>query len=446
MVYLNLAIFLIILGIMAYLHFHFKAWSLAKKVFIGLALGILFGFIMQFVYRDSMDVIKESTQWFAIVGSGYVKLLQMIVMPLIFISILSAISKLHQSASALGKISLSVISILLITTFIAACVGVIVTLTFHLTSDGLVNGITEQQRFAYLLGNQNKVLTQMNTPELILAFIPSNPFGDLAKMSATSIIGVVIFAIFLGIAALKLLKENSEAGHKVIAGIEIFQQWIMTLVRLVMQLTPYGVFALMLSLSATSDLQSILRLGLFIIASYVAIAIMFLIHGFFIFCSGGSFLGYFKKIGAVMAFAFTSRSSAASIPLNIETQMKQFNVPESIAGFSASFGATIGQNGCAGIYPAMLAVMVATGMGIPIDFHFMIILVCIVTLSSIGVAGVGGGATFAALMVLPMLGLPIEIVALLVSIEPLIDMGRTALNVSDSMVSGIVTSRILKTS
>lgn len=442
MIFLNLAIFMLFLFFLGYLQFHFKTWSLSRRVFIGLILGIVLGFLMQWIYRDP-KVIHESTQWFAIVGNGYVKLLQMIVMPLIFVSILSAISKLHNAAK-LGKISFSVIFVLLFTTFIAACIAIVVALAFHLTSEGLVNGISEQQRFSQLLGNQQQTLTQLSAPQLILAFIPSNPFGDLAKLGATSIIGVVIFASFLGISALKLLKDNPLAGNKVIVGIDILQQWIMKLVRLVMQLTPYGVFALMLSLSATSDLQSILRLGSFIIASYVAIGAMFLVHAFFIFCTGGSFFGYFKKIGAVMAFSFTSRSSAASIPLNIETQMNQFKVPESIASFAASFGATIGQNGCAGIYPAMLAVMVAVGMGIPVDFHFMIILVCIVTLSSIGVAGVGGGATFSALMVLPMLGLPIEIVALLVSIEPLIDMGRTALNVSGSMTAGIVTSKWIK--
>ncbi|SSS47803.1 putative transport protein [Acinetobacter baumannii] len=119
-------------------------------------------------------------------------------------------------------------------------------------------------------------------------------------------------------------------------------------------------------------------------------------------------------------------------------------MPESIASFSASFGATIGQNGCAGLYPAMLAVMVAPTMGInTLDPMWIASLVGIVTLSSIGVAGVGGGATFAALIVLPAMGLPVTLVALLISIEPLIDMGRTALNVNGSMTAGVVTSQFM---
>lgn len=112
---------------------------------------------------------------------------------------------------------------------------------------------------------------------------------------------------------------------------------------------------------------------------------------------------------------------------------------------SASFGATIGQNGCAGIYPAMLAVMIAPSVGIdPFTPGFLIQLVLIIGISSFGVAGVGGGATFAALIVLSSMGLPVALAGLLISIEPLIDMGRTALNVNGSMLTGTLSSRILK--
>ena len=146
----------------------------------------------------------------------------------------------------------------------------------------------------------------------------------------------------------------------------------------------------------------------------------------------------------MLTFAFTSRSSAATIPLNVETQINKLNVPPAIANLSASFGATIGQNGCAGLYPAMLAVMIAPTVGInPLDPSFIISLIAIVTISSFGIAGIGGGATFAALIVLSTLGMPVALAGLLISIEPLIDMGRTAVNVSGSMTAGTITSRIL---
>lgn len=111
---------------------------------------------------------------------------------------------------------------------------------------------------------------------------------------------------------------------------------------------------------------------------------------------------------------------------------------------SASFGATMGQNGCAGIYPAMLAFMIAPTVGIdPLSWSFIVPLVLIVGISSFGIAGVGGGATFAALIVLSSMNLPVALVGILISIEPLIDMGRTTLNVNGSMVSGVITSRVL---
>ena len=116
----------------------------------------------------------------------------------------------------------------------------------------------------------------------------------------------------------------------------------------------------------------------------------------------------------------------------------------SVANLSATFGSTIGQNGCAGIYPAMLAVMIAPTMGVdPLSLSFITGLVAIIAVSSFGVAGVGGGATFAALIVLPAMGFPVTVAALLISIEPLIDMARTALNVNGAMTAGVLTDRFL---
>lgn len=444
LLFLNVGIFSILLLGLIYIHFHYKTWSLSRKVFIALVAGLLFGIILQIIYRaNNPAIISQSVEWFNIVGNGYVKLLQMIVMPLIFVSILSAVAKLHDAAS-LGKISSFVISMLLLTTLIAAIVAIIVSLSFNLSANELTSGIQEQARAIKLQEIKSNTLDNLSVPAMLLSFLPSNPFQDLAGLRSTSIMGVVIFAIFLGIAALKLLKDNQEQGATLLSGIIILQQWIMKLVRMVIQLTPYGVFALMVKMSATSDAKSMLSLGLFIIASYIAILIMFIIHGVLVMLVGESFIGYFKKITTIMAFAFTSRSSAAAIPLNIQTQETRFGVPNSIASFSASFGAIIGQNGCAGIYPAMLAMMIAPTIGIDLNLQFLITLVFVVTISSIGVAGVGGGATYAALIVLPIMGLPIELVALLISIEPIIDMGRTALNVSGTMTSGIVTAHLLK--
>jgi L-cystine uptake protein TcyP (sodium:dicarboxylate symporter family) len=217
----------------------------------------------------------------------------------------------------------------------------------------------------------------------------------------------------------------------------------MRLVKLVINLTPYGVLALMTRVIAGSDGTAILTLISFVVASYLAIVLMFVVHALILALVGTNLKDYFRRVWPVLTFAFATRSSAAAIPLSIRTQVEELKIPAPIANIAASFGATIGQNGCAGIYPAMLAVMVAPTVGIDIDAGFIATLVLIIAVSSFGIAGVGGGATNAALVVLPAMGMPVTVVALLISIEPLIDMGRTALNVNGALTSAMVTRKIV---
>lgn len=438
---LNIVAFVLLLALLS--RFGRNSWSLSKKVLTGLVIGVLFGLVLQLIYGENSETLKTSISWFNIVGNGYVQLLQMIVMPLVFVSILSAVARLH-NASSLGKISVLTIGVLLFTTAISALVGVFVTGLFGLSAEGLVQGVQETARLSAIQSNYVGKVSDLSVPQLLLSFIPKNPFADLTGANPTSIISVVIFAAFLGVAALQLLKDDEVKGQRVLAAIDTLQSWVMKLVRLIMKLTPYGVLALMTKVVAGSNLQDIIKLGSFVVASYLGLAMMFAVHALLLSVNGINPLRFFRKVWPVITFAFTSRSSAASIPLSVETQTRRLGVPESIASFAASFGATIGQNGCAGLYPTMLAVMVAPTVGInPFDPLWIATLVGIVTLSSAGVAGVGGGATFAALIVLPAMGLPVTLVALLISIEPLIDMGRTALNVNGSMTAGSLTSRWL---
>ena len=421
-----------------------QSWSLSKRVLTGLVIGVLFGLALQTIYGENSPVVKASIGWFNIVGNGYVQLLQMIVMPLVFASILSAVARLH-NASSLGKISVLTIGVLLFTTAISALVGVMVTGLFGLSAEGLVQGVQETARLSAIQSNYVGKVADLSTPQLLLSFIPKNPFADMAGANPTSIISVVIFAAFLGVAALQLLKDDKVKGERVLVAIDTLQSWVMKLVRLVMKLTPYGVLALMTKVVAGSNIQDIIKLGSFVVASYLGLGIMFVIHAVLLSFTGVNPAKFFRKVWPVLTFAFTSRSSAATIPLSVEAQTRRLGIPESIASFAASFGATIGQNGCAGLYPTMRAVMLAPTVGInPFDPVWIATLVGIVTLSSAGVAGVGGGATFAALIVLPAMGLPVTLVALLISVEPLIDMGRTALNVSGSMTAGTITSQLLK--
>lgn len=440
-VMLNLAVFVgLIYGLM---HLASRGFSLSQRVLASLVLGALLGLVFQMVYGADPVAIRETLAWSNIVGSGYVSLLKMIIMPLILVSMIAAVVKMDE-ISTLGKIGGTVVAILIGTTIISAIAGIAVANVFGLSADGLTNGARELAR-AEVLQSRQGVVTDLSFPKIILSFIPQNIFSDLAGSRPTSIIAVVIFGILTGIAGLHVTRDEPEQGRKFREFMETAQSVVMKLVRLVINLTPYGVLSLMTKVTAGSSGSDILDLLSFIVASYVAIALMFVVHGLLLTGFGINTLIYFKKVWPVLTFAFTSRSSAATIPLNVETQIRDLEIHPTIANFSATFGATIGQNGCAGIYPAMLATMIAPTMGIdPLDPTFMVTLVGVVAISSFGIAGIGGGATFAALMVLPAMGLPVVLVALLISIEPLIDMARTALNVNGAMTAGSITNQVLQ--
>lgn len=416
--------------------------TLSRNVMVSLVLGVALGVALQWGYGHDHAVVGQTMTWVDLVGRGYVRLLQMIVIPLVLVSILSAVTRLDDARS-LGKISGVVLGILMVTTAISAGIGVGVTRLFGLRADGLVQGARELARGEVLAGRTGEV-ADLGLPQLLQSFIPTNIFAELTGANPTSVISVVIFASLLGIAALGLRKDNPELGARVIDGIDAVQGLVMRLVRIVIRLTPFGVLALMTRVVGTSNVGDILGLIGFVAASYLGLALILIMHAGLLTLTGLSPARFFRKVWPVLTFAFTSRSSAAAIPLNVESQIRGLGVSPAVANFSASFGATIGQNGCAGLYPAMLAVMIAPSVGIdPMSIGFLAPLVLVVALSSFGIAGVGGGATFAALIVLSTMGLPVALAGLLISIEPLIDMGRTAINVSGSMTAGAVTSRIL---
>lgn len=438
-VIVNVAVMLLLIGLLIWMQR--KHISFTKRVFTGLGLGLVFGVILQWAGTSS-EVISKSTDWFNLVGRGYVGLLQMIVIPLIMVSIISAIMNLKGKQN-LGKMSGLIIAVLLITTAIAASVSIVTSLSFDLKAIEIKAGDQEQAR-GTALENRLTDVEGKTIPQQVLDFIPTNPFADMTGARSTSTLAVVIFSAFIGVAVLGLDKKKPEQADTFRKIVDSVYAVVMRIVTLVLRLTPYGILALITNVAATTDAGEILKLIRFVGASYVALLVMFIIHLILLAIFGYNPVQYVKKVLPTLVFAFTSRSSAATIPLNVETQTRKLGVPEGIANLSASFGATIGQNGCAGIYPAMLAVMIAPTVGInPLSWSFIVTLILVVTISSFGVAGVGGGATFASLIVLSTMNLPVALAGLLISVEPLIDMGRTALNVNDSITAGVITGKVL---
>lgn len=418
-----------------------RNFSFTFRVILAMVVGIVFGAALQMIYGGTSEIVLKSNDWFAVVGTGYVRLLRMIVIPLIFVSITSAI--INQDSKNLGKMATQIILILVITTAISAFVGAMTSNAFNLTAEGLQSGETETQAGENLEGRLEEYQSR-TVQEQIVEIIPTNPFYSMTGQGSSATISVVVFAAFISIAALGVRSIKPDSAKIFSDLIQSLHDVVMRMVTMILRLTPYGVLALMTRMVSTSNFKDILRLINFVIASYVALAIVFVIHLLLLLVFGINPGTYVKKSATALMFAFSSRSSAGALPINIKTQTDKFGVSAGQANLSASLGTSIGQNGCAGVYPAMLAVMIAPTVGInPMDPAFLIKLIVITAIASFGIAGVGGGATFAALTVLSSMGLPVGLVGLLIAIEPLIDMGRTLVNVSDSMVAGLISSKLM---
>ena len=332
-VLLNIVGMVIIILLLLFMQRRFVSFS--KRVFTGLGLGIVFGLMLQFMYGSGSEVVKSSVDWFNIMGNGYIKLLQMVVMPLVFISILSAFTKATLSHN-IGKIGGLIIGLLVGTTAIAAAIGIGASIAADLQSLQLEQGAKESAQIEKI-GNTLGNLENMSAPQKLVELLPGNPFLDLTGARPTSTIAVVIFSAFLGMAYIGVKRKKPDQAELFAKITDSLYTMIMRVVTLILRLTPYGVLALMTKIAATSDLMAIWRLGKFVLASYVALLIMFGVHLLLITLSGLNPVTYVKKVIPVLTFAFTSRSSAGTLPLNVQTQNKELGVPEGIANFAGSF-------------------------------------------------------------------------------------------------------------
>lgn len=438
-VLLNILIMLAL--IFAFYAMQKKHYSFTVRVISALLLGTLYGAVLQAVYGASSPIVKEANTWFGIVGNGYVRLLKMSVIPLVFVAITGAI--INQDSRNLGKKAGMTIAILVLTAGIAAGIGAGTANIFGLNAQGIQAGEAEAKA-GQTIETKLKDFQAKPIQDQLVEIIPTNPFASMTGEGSNATLSVVFFAAVIGISTVGIRKNKPESAEIFIKFLNALHDVVMRMVTLILRLTPYGVLALMIRFVSTSNFREILRLMQFALASYIAILIMFIIHLIILATFGMNPLTYIKKVAHVLTFAFTSRTSAGTLPLTVEALTEKLGVSQGIANLSASLGTSIGQNGCAGIYPAMVAVMIAPTVGInPLEPMFIIKLIIVTALGSFGIAGVGGGATFAALTVLSVMGLPVGLVGLLIAIEPLIDMARTALNVSDSMVSGLVSGKIL---
>ena len=405
-----------------------KKLNFTKLMIVSMLIGIVLGFIIQFIAKFPKDPtqiswLKEVTSWYGLVGYGFMDLLKMLVVPLVLTSIIRVIMNMNRDEN-LGKLTSRTIFMLLGTTAIAASIGLIVGNLFKL-------GIGTQ-----VVNTNNEMREISSVVDTLRGLLPSN---IVASMADGNIVGVVIFSAFIGTAIKRLNKKYSDLIKPFVDLIEAFYKIIVSVSITIIKMMPYAVIALMANTIAQNGIESIFGVFNFIIALYVSVAIMFGVHLTIITINGLNPIAYLKNVSQPLVLAFTSRSSLGTLPVTIETLTDNIGVESGTASFVGSLGTNMGMNGCAGIYPALMIVTIANMANIDMDFSFYAMSIIVITISSLGIAGLPGTATMAVSVVLSGVGLGsyFPLAGGILAIDPILDMGRTMLNVNGTMTSAI---------
>ncbi|WP_083852772.1 dicarboxylate/amino acid:cation symporter [Caloramator australicus] len=370
-------------------------------------------------------VLKNEENVFSLIGQTYISLIKMLVLPLIITSIITSINK-FSNTDDLKRIAIKAISILMLTTAIATFIGLLV---------GNILNIGAGYNFINVPEFKAREIPKFT--QVFLDMIPKNPVNEMAN---GKIIPVIIFSILIAI-SLAIEGEKNMDSIKIVR--EFFIQLnrvISRLTKIVISLTPYGVYGLIASISTQYGIATLLPLIRFIIAVYVACLLQIaIVHtGIVAFVAKVNPLKFFKKIYPAQVVAFSTQSSFGTLPVTIKSLTEGVGISEKIANFVAPIGATAGMNACGGIYPALVAIFVANMFNKDLSINHYLILIATTTLSSIGIAGVPGTASLAATVVLASLGLPIEGLAMLLGVDVIVDMARTMTNVTGASVSALV--------
>jgi uncharacterized protein len=388
------------------------------RVLIGMGIGLIIGILFQNL--ESLEIKGIST-----FGTIYINLIRMLVIPLVFVLVLNSIANLT-SLEYLRKIGLKTFAWFLGTTGIAAIIGLLIALIFN-PGKGL--NMAAPEGFA---AREIPTFSQV-----ILDLVPSNPFNEAAT---GKVVPLLIFAIFIAVAIIRVGSRNAEAVKPVRDLIQSTTQVLHQVVKYVIRLTPYGVFALIANITSRYGWETLQELGSVIVTSYVALILHFVLvfGGLVWLVAKVNPLRFFHKIYPTIAVAFSTRSSYATLPVNLEVIMKRLHVSPRIASFVAPLGASVNFNGCGGIWPAIVVVFTAQVFNLNLGITDYILLVLVCMISSIGVAGVPGPALISTTVVLTALGLPLESIAIVAGVEALIDMGRTAVNASGTSVAALL--------
>lgn len=396
--------------------------SLTKRVLIGMVIGILTGFLIRTFLADSAFVNEYIVNgFFEVGGKIFIASLKMLVVPLIFVSLVCGTSSL-KDISTLGRLGGKTVAFYLMTTAIAITFAIIMGNIFE---PGV--GIDLSAATSYAASEAPSLGT------VIINMFPTNPVNAMAEGNTLQII---VFAILFGIA----ISASGKSGVRIAAFFVDLNEVIMKLVVMLMNIAPYGVFFLMAKLFTEIGLDSISNL----LSYFLVLSVTLLLHGLITYgvCfkvfTGLNPITFLKKMETAITFAFSTASSNATIPVTLETATKHLGVSNKVASFTVPLGATINMDGTA-IMQGVATVFIAQAFNIDLSLADYTAVILTATLASIGTAGVPGVGLIMLAMVLKQVGLPVEGIAIIIGVDRLLDMIRTAVNITgDCVVTCIV--------
>ena len=397
-----------------------KKIGLSTQIFIALLIGALFGVVIHYWIPSSYikdTVIVEGVLY--VVGQGFIRLMQMLVVPLVFCSLICG-SMAIGDTKTLGKVGVKTIGFYLVTTALAVCVA--------LGSALLINPGRGLDMDAVQKGTVSSATEATSLVDTLLNIIPKNPIQSMAN---GDMLPIIVFALFVGI----MLAKLGTRGSVVANFFSQFNDVMMEMTMAIMKVAPIGVFCLIARTFATVGFSAFAPMLKYMGNVTLALAIQCLVVYqilLFVFTRLNPFK-FIKKFLPVMGFAFSTATSNATIPMSIDTLSKKMGVSKQISSFTIPLGATINMDGTS-IMQGVAVVFIAQAYGIPLTMGNLATVVVTATLASIGTAGVPSVGLVTLAMVLNSVGLPTEGIALIMGIDRIFDMGRTTVNITGDAV------------
>ena len=410
--------------------------SFGFQVLVSLVIGLVLGLIARNMGPDAAGNANWLTQTLSTIGSSFVSLLRALVPVLVFTAIVASIANLRELNNA-ARLVWQTLLWFAITALIAVVIGIALGLILQ---PGLNTAVTaEAARAPSSTGSWLDFLKGL-IPANIFGLTASTRVGDSGATTSLSfnVLQILVISIVIGVAALRV----GPAADPFIAFTRSFLKVIHKVLWWVIRLTPIGTVGLLGNAVAVYGWDALAQLGAYSIAIYIGLAlVLFVVYPVLLSANGLNPIRYFQSAWPAIQLAFVSRSSIGTLPLTERITEKNLGVPREYAAFAVPLGATTKMDGCAAIYPAISAIFVAQFFGVPLELQHYLLIAFVSVIGSSATAGLTG-ATVMLTLTLSTLGLPLEGVGLLLAVDPILDMGRTAVNVAgQALVPTIVAKR-----